>query len=176
MMNILVTYASKHNATAEIAGVISDELRTAGFPVVSMPVSQVKDLTAYDVVVLGSAVYMGNWMAEAASFLKANETDLATRHVWLFSSGPTGEGDPNELMKGWNFPESLEDVADRVGPYQVKLFGGRVDFSTLNWGERAILRMVKPPRGDFRDWDDIHAWAQHIAAVLNRMATPEPNN
>jgi menaquinone-dependent protoporphyrinogen IX oxidase len=38
-----------------------------------LPVKAAKDLAAYRGVILGSAVYTGNWRKEAANFLKENE-------------------------------------------------------------------------------------------------------
>ena len=88
---ILVTYASKYGATQEIAEKIADVLRTAGLPVDIFPVNTVRDITAYQAVILGSGVYIGQWNNEAAAFFRANEKNLANRPVWLFSSGPRGE-------------------------------------------------------------------------------------
>ena len=54
---ILVAYASKHGSTREIAQAIGDVLRDAGFAVKVAAVSTVSDLSPYDAVVLGSALY-----------------------------------------------------------------------------------------------------------------------
>ena len=101
---VLVAYATKHGATAEIAEKIGQVLRQAGLRTDVLPADPAfgrSDLVAYKAVVLGSAVYIGRWRKEAVKFLQANEAALAEKPVWLFSSGPTGEGDPVELVKGW---------------------------------------------------------------------------
>jgi menaquinone-dependent protoporphyrinogen oxidase len=99
MAKILVAYASKHNATAEIANAIGETLRQSDALEVDVrSVDSVKDIALYDAVVLGSAVYVGRWQGEAADFLKQHEKELAQRPLWLFSSGPTGEGDPKALL------------------------------------------------------------------------------
>ncbi len=113
---VLVAYATKHSATAGIAEKIGEELREAGLACDVKPAATVDDLTSYQAVVLGSAVYMGAWRKEAAKLLKTQEAQLAQRPVWLFSSGPMGEGDVQELMKGWRFPQKLQPVADRIHP------------------------------------------------------------
>jgi hypothetical protein len=61
-------------------------------------VEEVEGLAGYDGFVVGSAPYAGGWMKPAAAFLRANQGALAGHPVWLFSSGPTGEGDPNDLL------------------------------------------------------------------------------
>ena len=100
---ILVAYASKYGSTKEIAEKIGQVLTDAGFAVDVLPADKVADVAPYQAVVLGSAVYSGNWRKAAANFLKANEKALAGRPLWLFSSGPTGKGDPVDLVKGWPF-------------------------------------------------------------------------
>jgi menaquinone-dependent protoporphyrinogen oxidase len=82
---VLVAYATKYGATAEIAEKIGQVLRQAGLRADVLPVDRVKDLTPYDAVVVGSAVYTGQWRKTAVKFLQANETALARRQVWLFS-------------------------------------------------------------------------------------------
>ena len=83
-----------------IAARVGQVLNEAGLSTVVQPVDNVSDVREFDAVVLGSAVYAGQWRKEAAAFLTDNEYQLAERPVWLFSSGPTGEGEPAELMKG----------------------------------------------------------------------------
>ena len=163
---VLVAYATKYGATAEIAEKIGEVLREAGQQTEVLPADQVSDLTPFHAVVLGSAVYVGQWRKEAATFLEANEKALAQRPVWLFSSGPTGQGDPVELMKGWRFPE--EEVADRIGPRDIAIFHGAVDTKKLSLPERLMLKGVKAPVGDFRDWEAITSWARAIAEALNK--------
>ena len=117
-------------------------------------------------MVLGSAVYAGSWRKEAADFLTANMTTLAERPAWFFSSGPTGEGDPATLMKGWRFPEALQPVADRVKPRDVAFFYDVIDTKKLNLAERLLVKGIQAPVGDFRDWAAIQAWATGIAEAL----------
>jgi menaquinone-dependent protoporphyrinogen oxidase len=163
---VLVAYATKYGATAEIAERIGQVLRQAGLPTDVQPADRVSDLRSYKAVVLGSAVYIGRWRKEAVKFLKANEAVLATQSVWLFSSGPTGEGDPVELTQGWQFPGSLQPIADRIQPRDIALFQGAMDVNKLNALEKWMIKNVKAPNGDFRDWDAITSWATAIADEL----------
>ncbi len=54
---VLVTYASKHGATAKIVEKIDQVLGQSGLSTDVLPVDSVGDLTPYKAVVLGSAVY-----------------------------------------------------------------------------------------------------------------------
>ena len=163
---VLVAYASKYGATKEIAEKIGWVLKDAGFTTEVLPADRVTDLAPYGAVILGSAVYIGGWRKQAAGFLKANEKALAEKMVWLFSSGPTGPGDPVELVKGWRFPKALQHSADRVKPNDIVLFQGAAFPEKLSAINRWMMRKVKAPLGDFRDWNAITVWAGKIAAKL----------
>jgi len=167
---VLVAYATKHGATAVIARQIGEVLREAGLQTDVLPVQDVGDVTAYDAVVLGSAIYIGRWRKEAVRFLEANERALAERKVWLFSSGPTGKGDAAELVEGRLVPEGLQPLVDNIKPQRIAVFHGVLIRDQLNFIERLMIRLVKAPFGDFRDWDAIVAWAAGIADALKEGA------
>ncbi len=161
-MKILVAYASKHQSTAEIAARIAQKVRSDRWQVDLMPVSAVVNPDQYDAIVLGSAIYMGQWMNSAAEFILTHENMLTERPTWLFSSGPTGEGDAVKLVQGFTFPVVLAGVAERIKPQDIALFHGKLDQSELGWGERLIVRSVRAELGDYRDWENIEEWAEAI--------------
>jgi len=163
---VLVAYASKYGATAEIAEKIGEVLRQAGLQADVLSVERVGDLAPYGAIVLGSAVYMGQWRKEAVAFLETNEPALAARPVWLFSSGPTGEGDPVKLLQGWRLPTAQQPLAERLKPRDIAVFHGRLDAKKLSLAEKLVIKGVKAPSGDFRDWEAITAWATGIAAEV----------
>jgi len=165
---ILVSYASRHGATAEIAEKIGRVLGEAGLTCDLLPVDQVKDLSGYGAVVLGSAVYLGSWRKEAARFLEANEKVLSEQPIWMFSSGPTGEEDLVEILKGWHFPEALQPIADRIQPRDITVFHGALDMRKMNMIEKFMIKNIKAPVGDFRDWDTITTWVAAIAEQLQK--------
>jgi menaquinone-dependent protoporphyrinogen oxidase len=167
MTRVLVAYDTKHFSTAEIAIAIYQELlKYPQLAVELAHVEDVRDLTCFNVVVLGSAIYMGQWRDGAANFLKKHEQELTERIVWLFSSGPIGEGDPKTLMKGWLFPENLQSYADCIKPRDIMLFHGKLERDWLNIFEKAAITFVKSETGDSRDWNMIRNWAKSIAETL----------
>jgi menaquinone-dependent protoporphyrinogen oxidase len=168
---VLVTYATKHGATAEIAEKIGEVLRQEGLPVDVFPVKQVQELAPYTAVILGSAVYIGRWRKEAVKFLEANEQLLAERDVWLFSSGPTGQGDAVELLQGWHFPEGQQPIADRIQPHEIVVFHGALEVNDLNFIEKRMIKMVESPTGDFRDWEGITDWATAVVDTLKEAVS-----
>jgi menaquinone-dependent protoporphyrinogen oxidase len=167
---ILVAYASKYGATKEIAGKIGEVLRQEGLQVDVIPVEAVKSLEPYQAVILGSAIYVGKWMKEAATFLQANEKVLTAKPVWLFSSGPSGQGDPVKLIEGQVLPADLKPVVDRIHPREIVVFHGNIDLNKVNFIEKfAVKNIVKKPFGDYRDWQSIAAWANRIAVSMKEV-------
>lgn len=66
----LVAFATKYGSTAEIATAIGDTLRASGTDADVRAAREVKDVRPYDVVILGSGVYMNRWHGEALDFAK----------------------------------------------------------------------------------------------------------
>jgi menaquinone-dependent protoporphyrinogen oxidase len=155
-MNVLVTCATKHGATTEIAEALGRELRLRGADADVVPAAEVDGVDTYDAVVLGSAVYMGRWLPAARELAERRSEELARRTTWLFSSGPIGEQpQPNE-------PPDLHGLAERVHARGHRVFAGRLRRSDLSVLERAAVRAAKAPDGDYRDWDAVAAFAEEI--------------
>lgn len=162
-MKILVSAASKHGATVDIARAIADTLAEAGHQAVVLPPDAVTSLAGYDAVVLGSGLYVGHWLDAARALVERLGDELDGRPAWLFSSGPIG--DPPKPQED---PAELADLVAATGAREHRLFAGLVDRGRLGLGERVILKAVGAPEGDFRPWDEIRAWAAAIAAELGR--------
>jgi menaquinone-dependent protoporphyrinogen oxidase len=157
-MTVLVTYASKHGSTQGIAEAIGARLHERGADAEVRSVRGVDGLERYDVVVVGSAVYLGSWMKEAQAFLDRNAEALGRIPVWLFSSGPTGT-DPNEGA----LLDKQQRRLDAVGARDHHVFLGALDRKKLGFLERSAIKAAKSPLGDFRDWSDVERWADSIA-------------
>ncbi len=168
IQTILVAYASKYGATKEIAEKIGEILCQAGLETDVLPVTDVRELASFEAVILGSAVYVGKWMKSAGEFLNENAEALAARPVWLFSSGPTGEGDPVSLLEGWRLPPEQRPIVDRIQPRDVVVFHGNIDPARVNFIEKTAVKALKKPFGDFRNWTSITAWATSIAETLKQ--------
>jgi menaquinone-dependent protoporphyrinogen oxidase len=164
-MRVLVAAASKHGGTTEIAQAIGNALTLARLETEVRPIEEVTTLESYDAVILGSGVYMGRWLEPAKRFVERNGTALATRPVWLFSSGPLG--DPPKPTAA---PTDVLSLIETTHARDHRVFPGVMDKGTLGMGERAIVATVRAPAGDYRPWDEIHAWALGIARDLGHQA------
>lgn len=167
--SLLVAYATKYGATREIAEKIGQQLRNGGWQADVMPVKGLPGLDHYTAVILGSSVYIGKWQKEAAEFLQSNEEHLAQLPVWLFSSGPTGEGDPVKLLDGWRLPVNMQPVVSRIRPRDIVVFHGNINPQKLNFIEKQAVKSLKKPFGDFRDWEAIKTWTAKIVGALNDL-------
>lgn len=158
---VLVVYASRHHATEEIASVAATELAAHAIDVTFASAGDAQLSDDFAAVVCGSAVYMGRWQATAKAFVETNAELLRTIPVWLFSSGPIG--DP---PKPAEVPVDGDTLRDLIGARDHKVFAGRLEKSGLSLRERTVVRAVKAPYGDYRDWDEIREWAARIAAQI----------
>lgn len=167
-MKVHVIVASRHNATLEIADVIGDTLAERGHHV---DVTRLErdggadvDLAPGDAVVLGSAIYTGEWMGRAQRFLDRHAAELHGRPLWLFSSGAKHGADGAEVDTTWI--EGVEHDTEAIGHH---LFLSRIDPARLTFGERFVATGKGLPVGDFRDWQDVRSWADGIA---DHLGTP----
>ena len=86
--DVLVAYATRHEATRGVAASIAEVLRAAGHAVRLEAAADVGELRAYRGAILGCTVFAGEWMPGARDFLVAHERDLERMPVWLFATGP----------------------------------------------------------------------------------------
>jgi menaquinone-dependent protoporphyrinogen oxidase len=172
-MSILVTYATRYGSTQGIAARIAAKLTAEGLEVDLLPVTAVKDLSRYDAFVIGSAAYIGSWLKEAAEFVRRNRETLATRPVWLYSSGPIGT--ETRDAKGRDMlvasePKEFAEFAQTIKPKGQRVFYGALDRTKLRGAHRLFALVPAAQKvlfeGDFRDWKVIEAWAASIAQEL----------
>jgi menaquinone-dependent protoporphyrinogen oxidase len=172
-MSTLVAYATRYGATRGIAERIADTLVAHGQPAEAHPVSAVSDVGHYDAFVIGSAVYMFHWRKEALRFVKRNRAVLAGRPVWLFSSGPLGTDTTDAAGRDVHDtagPKELDDIKAATSAREHHVFFGAVDLKHLRGIDRAVTKIPAMRKlfieGDFRDWQEIDAWAASIAREL----------
>ena len=179
-MTVLVAYASRHGATRGIAERIAARLTHDGVPAEALDVSQVRDPSVYDAIVVGSAAYMFRWLKAASRFVERNRAILAARPVWIFSSGPLGTDRIDAKGRDALVASEPKDIAELrtwLHPRGERVFFGALDLSAPPVGLAERFTRLMPaarnalPVGDFRDWPAIDGWADEIAAQLGRPAT-----
>lgn len=164
-MRVLVAAASKHGSTQEMAEAIGVVVAESGADVTVARIDRDAPAVAgYDAVILGSAVYIGHWLEAARQFAEEHREDLAARPVWLFSSGPIG----SPLKPDDVHAVDVARIMELTGASEHRLFAGKLDKSRLGFGERALMHAVRAAEGDYREWDEIRAWATGIAEILGQ--------
>ena len=123
----------------------------------------------FDAVVLGSALYMGRWDRDAVDYLKRNGPDLDRP-----SDLAVPERTVRTSRRGYSPPRRHAPsgvCATRSVSPPPRPSGGT---STIP-APRACSRDGCPNgdlAGDFRDWDQIRAWADDVADQLVALRAP----
>jgi len=167
---VLVSAASRHESTSEIARVIGGTLADQGIDVDIVPPEAVDSIADYDAVVLGSAVYNGHWLTSATDLATRFQGELAARGLWLFSSGPVGDQNGRKVPPARQVPAEIAMISRMCEPREHRVFAGRLDPRRLSRTQRVGLLLFRGPRGDFRDWTEIRQWAGTIAADLTAVS------
>lgn len=177
-MRVLVAYASRYGATQGIAERIAAALRQQGLTATVEVADQAGDPAGYDAVVIGSAAYFLHWMKPATAFVRRNSKALASRPVWLFSSGPLGtktQDDKGRDLCEVSEPREIAEFKETVALREHRVFFGAMDAGKLGFLHRLIYKMPANrndaifPQGDFRNWTAIDAWADSIAETLKAL-------
>lgn len=168
-MRVLVVIASKHQATAGIGDAVVDELRACGYEAKRVAPGAVRSLAGVDAVVLGSAVYMTQWMESMRHFVAERGEELRSLPLWVFSCGLAGVASTGAVED----PARASTLVRQLDPLGYVTFKGRLDPGALGLRERSVTRLGTAPEGDYREWGKIRAWAREIAAHLDRHDAPK---
>ena len=194
MKKILVAYATMAGSTVDVAQAVGEEIARSGVQVDVLPLGEVKDLAAYDGVVVGGPMIMG-WHRAALGFLKKHRQawqriPLAV-FVMAMSLTQTGETrvdgvpvyvdeklpKPPETEGRLKFRERYARLANYLRPIlkatrpaqpvSIGLFGGRLEYGRLKWWAVLFaMLIVQAPAGDRRNWTAIRSWAEGLPAGL----------
>jgi menaquinone-dependent protoporphyrinogen IX oxidase len=201
MNKILVTYVTNSGSTAEVARTMMEEMQKSGKQVDLLPVNEIKDLAAYSAVVLGAPMILG-WHRSALRFLRKYRSALAKMPLAVFITcmnlTDTGETDvrgvpvfvdenlpkPPRNASRLNFKERYSRISNylrpvldacRVKPVSVGLFGGKLNYTNLQWWAMIfVVLILQAPAGDRRNWDSIRTWAGSLPALLSAAAEVSP--
>ncbi len=175
-MKILIAFASAHGSTGEVAEFIGRLLRAYDAEVDVMNVRDVRDLSGYDLFILGTAIHGGLWLEAMCDFTERNLGKLGAKPSYLWINciravEPDGVKHARESYIESGVVEAL-DLRD------IAIFAGKLNTNAIDWKEHWLLasdydgRLI-PGRinYDFRDWPAIATWAQGIARALNLKPT-----
>ncbi|HPI98755.1 MAG TPA: flavodoxin domain-containing protein, partial [Synergistales bacterium] len=162
---ILVAYETRKGSTREVAETIASEIRSCGWDAVAMDIKTSPSPEEYDHVILGGPIYMGK-IKEVKAFAERHEEVLRTRLLGAFAVGMSFAVTDEEQQASGR--KALDEAIAPLEPARLGYFAGRIDPAKLSLIEKGMVKMVKSPIGDFRDWDAIQAWAREVIKDLNR--------
>ena len=162
MTRVLIAYASKYGSVEEVARYVGAVLRDRGASCAVTPAREAEEVVGYDLVVLGTGLYMGRMHRDARRFLSRHHEALEHMPFAVFAMGPlSGEDAEKE-----NARPHLQRGLDRypaLDPSPVTIFGGVID------PEKLSFPFTHMPAGDHRDWDEIREFASRF-----RSTSPSP--
>ena len=180
-MKTLIVYGTRYGATAGTSEEIAKVLREEGFDVkvANAKEEKVKDISPYDLVIVGSGMQMGKWTGEAEDFLKKFQKEFAQKKLAIFVSSMKSvserEGKLEDLEKSRKIDLDDKIAKYNLHPIAVGFFGGVLDFNKMNFVFRRTFGFIRPQLEkdgfkqsspgvyELRDWNEILLWAKELA-------------
>jgi len=163
MSKVLVVYGTSSGCTQGIAEHIGSTLEQTGATVEVVSAKKAPGATGYDAVLVGSGVRAGKWHKAAQEWVAANSDALKSVPVAFFTCGLAMHDGKAEETRAYSTP--IEE-ANGITPIDVGLFAGWYEPKKMSFPERTILKMMKAPEGDFRDFAAVEAWTREVAPRL----------
>lgn len=179
MNKVLVAYSTWAGATHQVAVEIAKDLGKKNLQVSISAAKDVKSITDYQVVVLGTSIHAGQMTGDFKKFLNKFHKELATKKTVLFvdcfNMIEDTEKNRTETM-GWidkaiaKFPE--------IKPIAIGLFAGAAvtegeEFNKLNVLVKKLIEAMKKSmdtergKSDFREWEKIHSWTAELVEKIS---------
>jgi len=181
----LIVYGTRYGATESTSEEIAKVLKGEGLEVkvVNAKKEKVRDISPYDLIIVGSGMQMGKWTGEPENFLNQFQKELANKKVAIFVSSAAQalieyEKKTEEIEK--NRKQYLEEKATKYNLQSISMvtLGGVWDFNKMNFLlkktlssfkpriEAAGFKEIKPGLYDTRDWNAIRTWAKELATKV----------
>jgi menaquinone-dependent protoporphyrinogen oxidase len=180
-MKILVTYASAHGSTAEIATFIGRVLDVYSADVTVAHADTVESVDEYDAFVLGSPIHSSMWLPSLSQFMFRFEEKLTNSpvYLWINCLIVLEEGGYDKVMEHYLWDEALKKLGVARG--DVGVFSGKLDWNRISGNEKWLMsnnyegkELPGNMRGDYRDWKAIAAWVHGLAQAMHEKMALNP--
>ncbi|MDO8056828.1 MAG: flavodoxin domain-containing protein [Candidatus Hermodarchaeota archaeon] len=186
-LQVLIVYGTTFGATKGTSEEIAKILRKENFDtkIVNLQEEKLKDLSEYDLIIVGSSLANCRWNSQAEDFLKRFHKELKHKELALFVSSVSPiaerEGNTDEVAKTRKI--ALEDKISKhnLNPIMTGLFGGVLNYNKMGFLTRKSMEIafkerlqntgfkeVEPGVYDLRDWDQIRNWARNLAKLCEK--------
>jgi len=167
---ILIVYAGRYGSTAEVAKSIEQELGQCRAAVDVRPAKDITEISSYDAVIVGSAIYYGKWLPEAVKFMETHKEVLSRIPVAYFltcleltkvpeekcrdasiyldpllGNPPRVEGKLSMWEKGHLLSAFMDSVLKKVPlvkPVSIGVFKGKLDYSELSFTHWLLMKLI----------------------------------
>ena len=183
-MKTLIVYGTRYGATAGTSEEIGKILSNVGLDVkvVNAKEEKIKDISIYDLIVVGTGVQMGQWTGEIEDFLKKHEKELQTKKLAIFVSSMKtiaereGKTADVESARTWDIDKKLSKY--NFKPISVGFFGGVLNYNKMNFFFKKTLGSIReqvekdgfeesePGVYELRNWDEIRSWAKDLSQIV----------
>lgn len=172
-MKLLVTYASPHGSTAEVAIFIGRALHTYDIDVVVAHADDVTDVSDYDAFMIGSPIHSSMWLPSLSRFMFRFESELAQKPVYMFLMCIIAleTGGREKARENYLWEEALERL--NIPLDNIEFFAGKLNWSSIDGDERWLIsthyegkEVPGMSQSDYRDWKAIAAWVHDVAYRL----------
>ncbi|MFW9769611.1 MAG: flavodoxin domain-containing protein [Candidatus Thorarchaeota archaeon] len=181
-MKTLIAFSTRYGATESTSKEIAKILTKEGFDVrvVNLKKEKLKDISEYDLVLIGSGMKMGNWCKESEKFLERFQEELRNKKTVIFvSSGARvileHDKQVEEMENDWQkyLVEKGEEYS--LNPVDYVMFGGVWDYNKMGFLFRKTLvpfkikleeigiEELEPGVYDTRNWEIIRQWSKELA-------------
>ncbi len=164
----LVTYGTWTGSTQDVAQAIGEQLRETGATVTVQPAQEVQDPGGYQGIVIGSGIRAGKLHPHVLKLLETYQDALSQTKVAYFVVCMTmHENTEENRCTVEAYLDAAREIAPQIQPVEIGLFAGAMDYKKLPLPIRLIIKAMKTPEGDFRDWEAIRNWAAHLPAAFS---------
>jgi len=181
-LKALIAYGTRYGATTGTSEEIAKTLREEGFEskTVNLKEEKIRDISEYDLIIVGSGMGNCKWASEAEDFLKNFRKEFEHKELALFVSSVAAiaerEGNTEEIAKIRKI--ALDDKISKYGlkPIMTGLFGGILNYNKMGFLTRKGMEVAfksrlqnngfkeaEPDVYDLRDWDKIRSWTRELA-------------
>lgn len=180
MTKTLIVYGTRYGAAAKTAEIIADAFRQEGLQtrVVNAKEEKVKDISEYDLVVVGSGIQINKWTGEPEDFLKKFQKELVAKKLALFvccgSAIPINQTNPEEAEATKQKYLDAKAAKYNLHPVALGFFGGIYDYNQMPWWSKRVMEAERPKIAaayketqpgvyDARDMEAIRLWVKNLA-------------
>ena len=178
MASFLILYGTSEGQTAKVARRLADTLKARGHAVTTHSISEAGeevDLDAFDAVLVGSSIHIGQHHADIQAFVKTHREALHERPTAFFQlSLNIVDARPEKQAEAAGYIDTFLETTgwhpDRIGH-----FGGALRYSKYGFLKRLMMKQIaKRASGDidtardyeYTDWAEVEAFANDFAAFV----------